>query len=147
MRRSITALISALAALLLTACPDKGAEVEPSSELASPVVEEARPAAEVSPAREPAPRSIAPAKESVCDCTCEGESCRCSPLTWRTGCTCYDDEMKDCTCDCKGETIVSVDEVTAEAIVKTNPDDRIQAPDREALAEEVPPPPPPPAQP
>ncbi|MBW2263155.1 MAG: hypothetical protein JRG91_14390 [Deltaproteobacteria bacterium] len=55
--------------------------------------------------------------------------------------------MKDCTCDCKGETIVSVDEVTAEAIVKTNPDDRIQAPDREALAEEVPPPPPPPAQP
>ena len=121
-----------LPALLLAACPDK----EPA---APPVEEQARPVAD-----EVAAEEKPPARESVCDCTCEGEGCRCAPLTWRTGCICHDEEMNDCACDCKGEILVSVQEVTTEAVMKTHPDQRIESPTNEELAEEVPPPPPPP---
>lgn len=118
--------------LLLTACPDK----EPA---APPVEDRTPPAAEeIEAAKSP------PAKESVCDCTCEGEGCRCTPLTWRVGCICHDQEMQDCACNCKGEIIVLVEEVSTEAVMKTDPDLRIEARGNEEIADEVPPPPPPP---
>jgi hypothetical protein len=131
-------------AFLLTACPDKGAEVAPPTQETSPAPDETQPAGQALSTEGPAPRSVLEAKESVCDCTCEGEGCRCTPLTWRVGCICHDEEMQDCACDCKGETIVSVEEVTTEAVMKTDPDLRIEERTNEEIAEEVPPPPPPP---
>ena len=127
-----TAAVLLVPAVLLTACPDKEPEVPPVEEQAPSVTEEL------------ATSELPPPKESVCDCTCEGEGCRCAPLTWRVGCLCHDEEMKDCACDCKGEIIVSVDEVSTEAVAQTAPGLRIEAPGNDKLAEEVPPPPPPP---
>ena len=130
--KRIPVAIAIAPALLLAACPDKEPAVTPVEELAPSVTEEG------------ATSELPPPEPSVCDCTCEGEGCRCAPLTWRVGCLCHDEEMKDCACDCKGEIIVTVDEVSVEAVAQTPPGLRIEAPSNDDLAGEVPPPPPPP---
>jgi hypothetical protein len=123
----IRTLLIMLACSALTACPQKtdGTAAVPPQEGEAAIEEAPVGEAETPPAKPPEP--------SKCDCTCESEGCRCAPLTWRTGCACYDQEMKDCACNCKGETIVPTTDITVESGTRLKDDERIPVPPKEAM--------------